>query len=98
MIRVRAGIAYALTQAMDEGRCGLPTCELVPLAAELLETQQERVETALNLEVSDGTSIADTVDGTACAFLGGLYWRMAPCRGLTSIQQRRCRGSSGRSA
>jgi exodeoxyribonuclease V alpha subunit len=73
MIRIRAGISYALTRAMDAGHCGLPTGELVPLAAELLETQQELVETALNLEVSDGTVIADTVDGTACVFLGGLY-------------------------
>src|SRR6201993_3841203 len=32
MIRVRAGISYALTEAMDEGHCGLPTDELVPLA------------------------------------------------------------------
>jgi|GEM_PF-5592434 hypothetical protein len=44
------------SQAVDEGHCGLPTGELVPLTAELLETQQELVETALNLEVSDGTS------------------------------------------
>jgi exodeoxyribonuclease V alpha subunit len=73
MMRIRAGISYALTQAMDEGHCGLPTVELVPLSAELLETQQELVEAALNLEVSDGTVIADTVDGTACVFLGGLY-------------------------
>src|SRR5262249_6876356 len=28
MIRVRAGISYALTEAMDEGHCGLPTEEL----------------------------------------------------------------------
>jgi hypothetical protein len=32
MIRVRAGISYPLTEAMDEGHCGLPTAELVPLA------------------------------------------------------------------
>jgi exodeoxyribonuclease V alpha subunit len=31
MIRARAGISYALTEAMDEGHCGLPTDELVPL-------------------------------------------------------------------
>jgi len=36
MIRVRAGISYALTEAMDEGHCGLPTEELVPLAEKLL--------------------------------------------------------------
>ena len=37
MIRVRAGISYARTEAMDEGHCGLPTLELMPLAVELLE-------------------------------------------------------------
>ena len=36
-IRVRVGISYALTEAMDEGHCGLPTEELVPLAEKLLE-------------------------------------------------------------
>ena len=34
---VRAGISYALTEAMDEGHCGLPTDQLVPLAEKLLE-------------------------------------------------------------
>ncbi len=29
MIRLRAGISYALTEAMDEGHCGLPVDELV---------------------------------------------------------------------
>ena len=37
MVRVRAGISYALTEAMEEGHCGLPTDELVPLAEKLLE-------------------------------------------------------------
>ena len=37
MIRVRAGITYALTEAMDDGHCGLPTEELVQLAIGLLE-------------------------------------------------------------
>ncbi len=37
MVRVRAGISYALTEAMDEGHCGLPTDDLVPLAEKLLE-------------------------------------------------------------
>jgi exodeoxyribonuclease V alpha subunit len=35
--RVRAGISYALTNAMNEGHCGLPTDELVPLAEKLLD-------------------------------------------------------------
>ncbi len=73
MIRVRAGISYALTEAMDEGHCGLPTEELVPLAVELLEVDKGPVLTAMDLELKDGTVIADTVGETACIFLGGLY-------------------------
>ncbi len=52
MIRVRAGVSYALTEAMDEGHCGLPTEELVPLAVELLEIPAELVQTALDLELA----------------------------------------------
>src|SRR5215475_1704725 len=37
MIRLRAGISYALTEAMSEGHCGLPVDELVALAEKLLE-------------------------------------------------------------
>ena len=73
MIRVRAGISYALTEAMDEGHCGLPTEELVPLAVDLLEVDKGLVLTAMDLELKDGTVIADTVGETACIFLGGLY-------------------------
>ena len=40
MIRVRAGISYALTEAMDEGHCGLPADELVPLAVEAARGRQ----------------------------------------------------------
>jgi exodeoxyribonuclease V alpha subunit len=73
MIRVRAGISYALTEAMDEGHCGLPTEQLAPLAVDLLEVEKELVLTALDLELAEGTVIADTVGETACIFLGGLY-------------------------
>jgi exodeoxyribonuclease V alpha subunit len=73
MIRVRAGISYALTTAMDEGHCGLPIEELVPLAVELLGVPEELVQTALDLELAETTVIADTVGETACVFLAGLY-------------------------
>ena len=73
MIRVRAGISFALTEAMDEGHCGLPTEELIPLAEKLLEVPSELIRTALDLELSDGTVIADHVGETPCAFLAGLY-------------------------
>ena len=73
MMRVRAGISYALSEAMNEGHCGLPTDKLGPLAVELLEVPAELIETALGLELQDGTVVADAVDGTPCIFLAGLY-------------------------
>jgi exodeoxyribonuclease V alpha subunit len=73
LIRVRAGISYALTEAMDEGHCGVPTDELVPLAESLLEVPAELVRTALDLELADGTVIAGGVGETRCTFLAGLY-------------------------
>ena len=73
MVRVRAGIGYALTEAMDEGHCGLPQEELGPLAARLLEIPDDLIRTALELELAEGTVVADTVEETPCIFLGGLY-------------------------
>src|SRR3954453_11488051 len=58
MIRVRAGISYALTEAMDEGHCGLPTEELIPLAEKLLEVPQELISTAIELELQEGAVVA----------------------------------------
>ena len=77
MIRARAGISYALAEAMDEGHCGLPTDELRALAAELLEIPAEVVDAALALELADGAVVADTVEGRACVFLAGLLPRRA---------------------
>ena len=73
LVRVRAGISYALTEAMDEGHCGLPTEELIPLAEKLLEVPQELIRTALDLELQQGTVIADRVGETPCVFLAGLH-------------------------
>ncbi len=73
MIRIRAGISYALTEAMDDGHCGLPTDKLTPLAVELLEAPGELIQTALELELRDGAVVADTVSETPCIFLAGLY-------------------------
>src|SRR4051812_24223209 len=41
MIRIRAGISYALVEAMGNGHCGLPTEDLERLTVELLEVPQE---------------------------------------------------------
>src|ERR1700738_4782744 len=73
MIRVRGGISYALTEAMNEVYCGLPTDELIPLAEKLLEVQQELIRTALDLELQEGTVVADRVGETPCVFLARLH-------------------------
>jgi len=73
LIRVRAGISYALAEAMDDGHCGLPAEELVPLTQKLLEVPAELIAMALDLELQDGTVIADDLDGRRCVFLAGLY-------------------------
>jgi exodeoxyribonuclease V alpha subunit len=73
LIRVRAGISFALGEAMDDGHCGLPREELLALTRELLEVPAELVETALCLELQDATVIADDLDGRRCVFLAGLY-------------------------
>ena len=58
---------------MDEGHCGLPTEELIPLAEKLLEVPQELIRTALDLELQQGTVVADRVGETPCMFLAGLH-------------------------
>jgi exodeoxyribonuclease V alpha subunit len=73
LIRVRAGISFALAEAMDDGHCGLPHEELLALTRQLLEVPVELVETALGLELQDGAVIADDLDERRCVFLAGLY-------------------------
>jgi len=73
MIRVRAGISYALAEAMSDGHCCLPDIELVPLAKSLLEVPQDLVEAALGLEIAEGAIVADRIGDLDCIFLENLY-------------------------
>ena len=41
MIRVRAGISFALAEAMEQGRCGLPEAELAELVPQLRGLREE---------------------------------------------------------
>ena len=73
MIRVRAGVAHALTEAMDDGHCGLPAAELLALAASLLEVPEGLVETAVEQELAARNVVSDRVGETECVFLAGLH-------------------------
>ena len=73
MIRVRAGISFALSEAMSDGHCGLPTTELKKHSEKLLEVPEELVTTAVEMELSERTVTADSVEETPCIFLSGLH-------------------------
>ena len=73
LIRIRAGISYALAEAMNEGHCGLPVEELTALATKLLEVSDDLITTALALELEAGDVVADLLEGRRCVFLAGLY-------------------------
>src|SRR5436190_1826965 len=56
----------------------------------LLEVPRSLVETALQLEVAEGTVVADTVAATECVFLGGLHRaERAIAERLTTLQSGR---------
>src|ERR1700760_360109 len=73
LVRVRAGISYALAEAMNEGHCGLPGAELTALTGKLLEVSDDLIATALALELEAGGVVADLLEGRRCVFLAGLY-------------------------
>jgi exodeoxyribonuclease V alpha subunit len=72
-IRARAGISYALGQALDEGQCGLPREQLVLLSQKLLDVPPDIVNAALEAELAEGTVVLDSTDGRACVFLAWLH-------------------------
>ncbi len=73
MIRVRAGVSFALTEAMNDGHCGLPRADLIGLAEKLLEVPAALIESALLEELAEETVTADRVGDADCIFLTGLY-------------------------
>ncbi len=73
MIRARAGISYALLEAVSDGHCGLPEDELLTLAEALLDIPQATLADAVALELKEGTVVADTLRDRRCVFLMHLW-------------------------
>ena len=73
LVRVRAGISFALSEAMGNGHCGFPTVELEKLAEKLLNVSSELINIAMGQELAEGDITADTIGETECVFLTGLY-------------------------
>lgn len=89
-IRIEAGIAYTLAQALDNGHCALPADELRPLAAKLLDVPDPRLDEAIDAAIAQGHVVRDTVDGRPCLFLSGLH---AAERDLSERLKELARGS-----
>ena len=72
-VRVRAGIGYALSEATNDGNCGLPRDELLEKAQQLLEVSVDLAEAALADEIETRSVVEDTVRERPCVFLAGLH-------------------------
>jgi exodeoxyribonuclease V alpha subunit len=73
VIRLRAGLSFGLSEATNDGHCGLPVADLLKSTSALIAVRADLIEAALNLELRDGELIADTLGGAPCVFLAGLY-------------------------
>jgi exodeoxyribonuclease V alpha subunit len=69
MLRARAGISYALLQAVENGECGLPEEDLLTLAEQLLEIGRDTLAEALRLEVAEENVVYGSIHGRPCVFL-----------------------------
>ena len=69
MLRARAGISYALMEAVADGHCALPEENLLTLAEELLEIGRGILAEALALEAAEGGVVIDHIGDTTCVFL-----------------------------
>jgi exodeoxyribonuclease V alpha subunit len=64
MIRARAGIGYALAEALDDGHCGLPEADLIAAASRLLDVPLDLIGEALRLELADQQVVREIVGAT----------------------------------
>jgi exodeoxyribonuclease V alpha subunit len=69
MLRARAGISYALLQAVEKGDCGLPKDDLLALAERLLEIRCDTLGEALRLEITEQFVVVEPIDERPCVFL-----------------------------
>ncbi|WP_230531338.1 SF1B family DNA helicase RecD2 [Microvirga roseola] len=72
-VRLQAGLASVLGEAVGDGHCGLPAEDLLRKASRLLEIPEAALQPALDAECAAGRLIADDLDGRRCVFLRNLY-------------------------
>ena len=91
MLRARAGISYALMEAVANGDCGLPQDDLLALAAKLLEIGGAILAEALRLEIASGGVVEmPSTAGRPCSCrISTGRRRRSPPRSATSAPARR---------
>ncbi|MBN2369917.1 MAG: ATP-dependent RecD-like DNA helicase [Vicinamibacteria bacterium] len=73
VIRARAGLHHTLSEAMNEGHCGLPLEALLSRTERLLAVPASILQPALDKEIEAGDLVADRSAGRLCVFLSSLY-------------------------
>ncbi len=73
LLRAQAGISYVLTEAMNEGHCGLPRADLYAMSEKLLQIPDDIIDEALDLEVSEHNVLMGDLGEQAAVFLRALY-------------------------
>lgn len=73
LLRAKAGIRYALLEALDQRHSGLPYKELINLAQKLLEVPVDLIEEAIESELTGKEIIETTLEEERAIFLSSLY-------------------------
>src|SRR5262249_3740437 len=71
--RLRAGLAYTLSEATDDCHCSLPVDELLAAAPEVLGVEAGAVEPALSGLLEEEGAIAEVIDGVTQVYLPPFY-------------------------
>jgi exodeoxyribonuclease V alpha subunit len=72
-VRLQAGLAHVLAEAMKDGHSGLPAEELVRRAGLLLAVPEDEVRPVLEAQCRAGLVVAEDLDGRPGIFLKSLY-------------------------
>jgi exodeoxyribonuclease V alpha subunit len=72
-IRLQAGLAHVLSEAVKEGHSGLRIDELIQQASALLHVPKDQLAPVLDAQCMAGQLAADELDGKRCIFLKNLY-------------------------
>jgi exodeoxyribonuclease V alpha subunit len=72
-IRLRAGIASVIADAVEDGHCGLPAEQVADRASHLLRVPVSELEAVIDAQCAEGDLVADVVDGRGCLFPQSLH-------------------------